>query len=234
MKNLPALGFASLMLCLGLASCATESTTVNLQTAEPESRYATSTYTGAGQAARAPAASPVNLQELELLKTTLLLGEADLEALRRSRAILEPQVEAILDVWYGFVGSNPHLLASFQNAEGEPQGDYLAAVRKRFGAWILDTASARFDADWLAYQEEIGLRHHRTKKNRTDGADAAAEVPFRYLVALVIPITTTLRPFLEKGGASAAEVDAMHQAWVKAVLLQAILWSRPYVRDGSF
>jgi hypothetical protein len=26
----------------------------------------------------------------------------------------------------------------------------------------------------------------------------------------------------------------MHQAWVKAVLLQVILWSHPYVRDGDF
>ena len=28
-------------------------------------------------------------------------------------------------------------------------------------------------------------------------------------------------------------VDAA-QAWVKAVLLQVILWSQPYVRDGEF
>jgi len=26
----------------------------------------------------------------------------------------------------------------------------------------------------------------------------------------------------------------MHQAWVKAVLLQVILWSEPYVRPGDF
>jgi len=26
----------------------------------------------------------------------------------------------------------------------------------------------------------------------------------------------------------------MYQAWVKAVLLQLILWSHPYVRDGDF
>jgi hypothetical protein len=29
-------------------------------------------------------------------------------------------------------------------------------------------------------------------------------------------------------------VEVMHQAWVKAVLLQVILWSQPYVRDGDF
>jgi Protoglobin len=51
---------------------------------------------------------------------------------------------------------------------------------------------------------------------------------------LLVPVTTTLRPFLAKGGAPPEEVDAMHQAWVKAVLLQLILWSHPYVRDGDF
>jgi hypothetical protein len=51
---------------------------------------------------------------------------------------------------------------------------------------------------------------------------------------LVVPITTTLKPFLAEGGATAEELEAMHQAWVKAVLLQVILWSYPYVRDGDF
>jgi hypothetical protein len=178
--------------------------------------------------------SPVSLQELELLQATLLLGEDDLAALRRSSDILAPQVEEILDVWYGFVGANPHLLAAFSNAQGQPDQDYLAAVRRRFGRWILDTARATFDQDWLDYQHEIGLRHTRRGKNRTDGADAADHIPLRYVLALLVPITTTLKPFLADGGATQDQVEAMHQAWVKAVLLQAILWSHPYVRDGDF
>ena len=51
--------------------------------------------------------SPVSLDELGLLQATLLLGEDDRAALRRSGDVLAPQVEAILDVWYGFVGANP-------------------------------------------------------------------------------------------------------------------------------
>ena len=178
--------------------------------------------------------SPVSLQELQLLRATLLLGEDDLAALRRSGGILASQVEEILDVWYGFVGANPHLLAAFSNAQGQPDQDYLAAVRRRFGQWILDTARAEFDQAWLDYQHEIGLRHTRRGKNRTDGADAADHIPLRYVLALLVPITTTLKPFLAKGGATSDEVEAMHQAWVKAVLLQVILWSHPYVREGDF
>jgi hypothetical protein len=182
----------------------------------------------------AVARSPVSLQELELLKTTLLLGEDDLAALRRSGDILAPQVEAVLDVWYGFVGANPHLLAAFTGPDGRPDQGYLDAVKRRFGRWILDTARASYDQAWLDYQHEIGLRHHRSGKNRTDGADAADHIPLRYVLALLVPITTTLKPFLAEQGASDADVEAMHQAWVKAVLLQVILWSHPYVRDGDF
>jgi Protoglobin len=178
--------------------------------------------------------SPVSLDELELLKATLLLGDDDLAALRRSGDILAPQVERILDVWYGFVGANPHLLAAFSGPDGQPDQAYLAAVRRRFGRWILDTARASFDQAWLDYQHEIGLRHHRTGKNRTDGARAADHIPLRYVLALLVPITTTLKPFLAEGGAAPDQVEAMHQAWVKAVLLQVILWSHPYVRDGDF
>jgi hypothetical protein len=178
--------------------------------------------------------SPVSLDELELLQQTLLLSEDDRAALRRSRDILAPPVEDILDVWYGFVGANPHLLAAFAGPDGQPNPAYLAAVRRRFGQWILDTAQAEFDQAWIDYQHEIGVRHTRRGKNRTDGVRAADHIPLRYVLALLIPITTTLRPFLASGGASPEEIESMQQAWVKAVLLQVILWSQPYVRAGEF
>lgn len=180
-------------------------------------------------------ASPMSLDELHELQASLLFGPDDVAALRMSLEVLRPQVDAILDVWYGFVGGTPHLLAYFSDPHtGEPDGAYLAAVRERFSQWVLDTAAADFDAQWLAWQSEIGLRHHSTKKNLTDQGKGPAIVHMRHMIALTIPVTTTLRPFLEKGGHSPAEVERMHQAWVKAVLLQVILWSQPYVREGEF
>lgn len=179
--------------------------------------------------------SPVSAEEFELLKKTVLFTEEDAAALQRSREILAPRAEKILDVWYGFVGSNPHLVAAFCDPQtGQPDTAYLNAVRKRFGQWILDTASAEYGQAWLDYQYEIGLRHHRQKKNQTDGARGSAHVPFRYLIALLFPVTATLRPFLASTGASPEEVDRMHQAWIKSVLLQVILWSHPYVKEGDF
>lgn len=178
--------------------------------------------------------APITLAELDEIKASLLLTDEDLEYLRLSRGVLEPHVEELVGVWYGFVGSSPHLLKYFSNDAGEPDGEYLARVRARFERWVLDTAEADYDQEWLDYQFEIGRRHHRVGKNETDNADAIDHIHFRHLSALTIPVTTTLRPFLERGGHIAAEVDKMHAAWVKSVLLQSILWSYPYVNDGDF
>ncbi len=183
----------------------------------------------------AVAQSPVSLADFETMKKSALFGDEDVKYLKMSHDVVKDQVEAILDVWYGFVGSQPHLLKSFlSTADGKPLGDYLGGVRKRFGQWILDTARAEYDQNWLNYQHEIGLRHHRTKKNQTDGAAASAIVPFRDLFALIFPVTITLKPFLAKKGHSAEDVEKMHAAWVKSCLLQITLWSHPYVKTGDF
>jgi Protoglobin len=184
---------------------------------------------------KALATAPYTLADLESLKKTLLFSDEDVRYLRMSKAILADQTEAILDVWYGFVASTPELVVYFRNNKtGAPDAAYLGAVRKRFGQWITDTADANYDQAWLNYQYEIGLRHTAPKKNQTDKADSLPLVNFRYLSALTIPVTTTLKPFLAKKGASAADVEKMHAAWVKSVLMQTILWSHPYVRDGQF
>ncbi|MBE7416592.1 MAG: protogloblin ApPgb [Ideonella sp.] len=181
------------------------------------------------------ARSPVSAAEFELMKKSALFGDDDVQALRRSYDVLADQVEAILDVWYGFVGANPHLLAAFTGRDGKPLGDYLGAVRKRFGQWILDTARAEYDQRWLDWQHEIALRHHRLKKNRTDAAPAAAAiVPLRDLLLLVSPVTITLKPFLANKGHGADEVERMHAAWLKACLLQVTLWCHPYVNEGDY
>ena len=60
----------------------------------------------------AVAKSPVTLADFEM-KASVLFGEEDARYLRMSHDVVKDEVEAVLDVWYGFVGSQPHLLASF-------------------------------------------------------------------------------------------------------------------------
>jgi len=181
------------------------------------------------------ARSPLSDADLDLLKRTVLLGSDDIAALRQARDVLGDQVEAILDVWYGFVGGHDHLVAYFGGADGTPSSDYLGAVRRRFGQWILDTCSAEYDRRWLDYQHEIGLRHTSAKKGRTDAvATAAPHIHLRYLIAFIVPITATIRPFLEKKGHAPAEVDRMQAAWFKSVTLHVALWTMPYVAQSAY
>jgi hypothetical protein len=181
------------------------------------------------------ARSPISLDDLELLKQSVLWSDEDDRYLRLSGEVLESQVEEVLDVWYGFVASHPFLVHYFaRRSDGQPDGDYLAAVRKRFGRWILDTARAEYDQAWLDYQYEIGRRHHRTAKNATDGVDATENIALRYVIAFIYPITATLRPFLAAKGHSGEEVEKMQDAWRKSVIIQVALWSQPYVKDGDF
>jgi hypothetical protein len=181
------------------------------------------------------AKSPVTLADLELLKKTVLFTDEDVKYLRMAGGVLVPQTESILDVWYGFVAANPHLIHYFANtSDGKPNAEYLNRVRKRFGQWIRDTTDARYDQTWLDYQHELGLRHTRAGKNTADHVVTADHIHFRYLAAFIVPISATIEPFLHKGSHSADEVKKMHAAWTKAVVLQTILWSYPYVKAGDF
>ncbi len=180
------------------------------------------------------APSPVSQPDFDLLKKSVLFTDEDVRYLRMAGDVLRDQVEEVLDLWYGFVGSNPHLVHYFTGPDGQPLGDYLAAVRKRFGQWILDTCMAEYDQAWLDYQHEIGLRHHRSKKNQTDGVNSVPHIPLRYLIAFIYPITATIKPFLAKKGHTPEEVDKMHQAWFKSVTLQVALWAYPYTNKGDW
>lgn len=175
------------------------------------------------------ARSPVSEEELDLLKQTVLFGPSDERYLREAGRVLGPQVERLLDVWYGFVGDHPHLVRYFADEAGQPIDEYLGRVRARFGQWVRDLCERPWDRAWLDYQEEIALRHTDAKKNRIDGAAGApAEIPLRYMVAFIYPITATVRDFLANDGHPEGEVEAMHQAWFKAVTLSVVLWLRPY------
>ncbi len=185
---------------------------------------------GTDQVAR----SPLTVAEFEGLKQAVLFGPEDEKYLRMAGEVLADQIEDVLDLWYGFVGSHPHLVYYFTDGQGNANGDYLAAVRKRFGQWILDTCNRPYNQAWLDYQHEIGLRHHRSKKNQTDGVQSVPNVAHRYLVAFIYPITATIKSFLAKKGHSAEDVEKMHQAWFKSVTMQVALWSAPYVKEGDW
>lgn len=183
---------------------------------------------------QAVASSPISLDDFEKLKATVLFSKEDVRYLQMAGEVLRDQIDDILDLWYGFVGSHSHLLYYFTDGKGSAQGDYLEAVRQRFGQWIHDLCERPYDQTWLNYQHEIALRHHTAKKNKTDGVESVPLIHARYLIAFIYPITATIRQFLAATGSSAENVEKMHQAWFKAVVLSITLWSVPFVKEGAF
>jgi len=178
------------------------------------------------------AMAPIKPEDFELLKTTVMLTEEDLQYLRKAGEALKNQIDQILDLWYGWVGSNQHLLYYFtEKRTGKPIDEYLSKVRDRFGQWIFDTCFRNYDEEWLNYAYEIGLRHHSSKKNRTDRVDSVDIIPLRWLVCFIYPITATIKPFLEKGGLAKEDLEKAYNAWFKSVVLQVAIWSYPYSKD---
>ncbi|MGE5611338.1 MAG: protoglobin domain-containing protein [Bacillota bacterium] len=179
--------------------------------------------------------SPLSDEEFDLLKQSVMFNDEDERYLRMAGQVLDDQIEDILDLWYEFIATHPHLLRYFSGPDGSPDPNYLSAVRQRFGQWIRDTCSAHYGRAWLDYQQEIALRHTPDKKGLTDHVQSWTEfVPLRYVIAFIYPITATIRQFLAKKGHSPVEVDRMYHAWFKSVTMQVALWSQPYMKEGLY
>ncbi|MGA3132519.1 MAG: protoglobin domain-containing protein [Terracidiphilus sp.] len=115
--------------------------------------------------------------------------------------------------------------------DGSPDEEYKARVKRRFVQWVVDVATRPHDRAWLDYQEEIGLRHTPAKKNKTDGRHTPPLAPLRYSLAF-LPVVIEMRSFLESEISDPDELQALERAWMKAMHLHIVLWTRPHVTDG--
>ena len=59
-------------------------------------------------------------------------------------------------------------------------------------------------------------------------------IHLRDVVAFIVPLTRTMKPFLAKRADPADNVERMHQAWFKAVTLTAALWSQAFAPAEDF
>lgn len=177
--------------------------------------------------------SPVSVPELEALKSTTGFTSEDEQFLRLAGEVLSDQTEKVVNHWRrGIIASIPHLAKQSQTPEGEPLPEYLDRSNLRFQKWIIDTCMRPYDQDWLNYQHEIALRHTSLKKNQTDKVNSTPYVPLSHIVAFVVVMNETIKPYLASKGHSVEVVEKMHRAWCKSVQLQIALWVRPYM-DAS-
>lgn len=177
------------------------------------------------------ARSPVSLEEMHQLETTIGWSEEDAEVLQRHGKIFEDQAEHMVDSWRKVIGAQPHLAKWFFGPDGKPDEEYKAKVKKRFVQWVLDACFRPHDQLWLDYQEEIGLRHTPAKKNKTDGVATPSVVPLRYLIAFGTVVAMSTRKFFVDQGLRGEDLQKLEDAWSKAVQLHITLWSRPYAQE---
>lgn len=185
---------------------------------------------GTDRAAR----SPLTAEELAQLKEVVWLTEDDEDALREAAAVLAGQADDMVTAYRARLGELDWMAPYSNHPDGTPNPEYGAASKPRFDRWIIDACIRPLDEDWLNYQHEIGLRHTSAKKNKTDDADSLDHIPMRYLVAFTAVVIATAREYLGATGAEPAQVDRMHSAFTKSVMLHLTVWTRAYVSDGSW
>ena len=178
------------------------------------------------------AKSPVTTDELEEIQKTAGFTNTDERWLRSAGEVLESQTEELVAEWRAAIAQHPHLMRYSLRPDGKGDARYSQRSGLRFRQWVLDTCFRPYDQDWLNYQYDIALRHTTVEKNRTDDATSAPYVPLRHVIAFaaVVNDPTIMRRFLSAKGDSAEDVDRMHQAWCKSVLIQVALCAEPYTR----
>jgi hypothetical protein len=173
------------------------------------------------------ARSAVAWQDFEDLKRLVGFTERDQQLLHKAGDLIGPRFEELIGHWFGQIG--PWVHATFAGPDAERYG---AVAGARFGRGIVDSFVRQYDQEWLDYQHEIGLRHHRARKNQTDHVSSVPVVPLRHLVASVQVLSVIPDSFLE--GATTDDIAGMRSAWSRSLLLQIALWTRAYVREDDW
>lgn len=180
------------------------------------------------------AKSPLTLDDLVELKIAVGLTDADAPALRAAGEVLAPQADAMVTAWRSELAKHPFLARYLAHPDGTPNPEYYAASQPRFDRWIIDACTRPLDQAWLDYQHEIGLRHTRVKKNQTDHADSVDHIPMRCVLAFTAVVITSARHYLAAVKHPTQQVDEMHTAFTKAVLLHVTVWTRAYTAESQW
>lgn len=180
------------------------------------------------------APSPLTLEDLHELTAIVALTADDKHALAQAADVLADQASDMVSDWRAQLGEHPFLARYSAHPDGTPNPEYSAASKPRFDRWIIDACTRPLDQAWLDYQHEIGLRHTRAKKNRTDEADSLEQIPLRYLLAFTAVVVTTARRYLAAKGHPHEEVERMHAAFTKSVLLHVTVWTRAYTPAENY
>ncbi len=181
-----------------------------------------------GVSVAAPPGFPT-AEEVELLWRIGLFSSDDERALRKLWRVLKGRTDDYLDMVLGMVAAYPALAAALAEVRHHTWGvsaDGSATVRRLFREWLSETCHSPQRLSWLK-RLYFDLMPERSAQKM------AAELPsFRYLIALSFPLVATLRSLLAGIELAPQEIERMQSALLKAILLQATLLSKLYVKEG--
>src|SRR5699024_9294331 len=63
--------------------------------------------------------SPLDTEDLDKLKASVMFSADDEKALRQAGEVLDDQVSDVVGAWYDFIASQPHLVAAFSGPDGQ-------------------------------------------------------------------------------------------------------------------
>ena len=134
-------------------------------------------------------------------------GEEDVRRIGKSRQVLLPVADAIVDAVYAHLVSWPETRPFFTDATGAPDTDFLAKRKETLTQWLLASLDVRLDAPFAEYLYRLGEAHRR------------AGVPVRYITATIAFAQAALTGII---GEAMAEGDrtATIQAWNKLLMLE--------------
>lgn len=167
---------------------------------------------------------PITLEELAQVEAAVDVQPQDAELLRRAEPLLAEHAMEMVTTWRGILGAKPFLAKYSAHPDGTPNPDYAEASKPRFARWVSDVCLLPHDQAWLDQQYEIGRRHTSDAKNLTDDADSAPFIPLRFVLGFIAPTVRVGREVLSEQF-SGAELDAVHDAWTRAVVLHVTIWS---------
>ena len=166
--------------------------------------------------------------DLARLNEAIWLTEDDEYALRDAAEILAGQADDMVTGWRATLADQPWRAGYSRHPDGPRNPEQDAAAKPQFDRWIIDAYTRSVDQGWPDYQHGIGPRRTWAERSSADGVDSPDQVPQLRLLAFADTVISAARDHLAAAGAAAGDVDRMHAAFTKWVMLQVTVLTQSF------
>ena len=100
--------------------------------------------------------------------------------------------------------------------------------------WRVTCSRIKLSRSWItgvAKSSEVSRTSVAAAKNQADGVHSTQYVPLRGIIAFIVVMNKTIKPYLSAKGHTEEDVENMHRAWTESLQLQVALWAQPYANS---